>query len=225
MALDARRRQKKAEHRKAKQSAKKLAVKRRGESRAAATFKAIGSAPILHCFATDDIWTHGIGQVLVSRSLPGDCVAASVFLVDVYCLGVKDATFDVGARGHYDLEVYGWLRSAYSLTKLKPACTRKLVEGAVSFAADLGLPAHPDYGKAKLIFGDIDPGACEQEFAYGRDGKPFFVAGPYDTAARCKRIVDALTKRCGPNGFHLIVPQATTELLPIFEGRTIEFDD
>ncbi|MEX2285451.1 MAG: hypothetical protein WD648_00100 [Planctomycetaceae bacterium] len=224
MALDARRRQKKAEHRKAKQSAKKLAMKRRGESRATETLKTIGSASVLHCYATDDVWTHGIGQVLVSRSLPGDCVAASIFLLDVFCLGVKDATFDVGSRGHYDLNLYGRLRSAFTFTKLHPACARKLVEGAVAYAADLGLAAHADYGKAKVIFGDIDPGACEQEFAYGRDGKPFFVAGPYDTAARCKRIVDTLTKRCGPGGFHFLVPQANTELLPL-EDRALTFDE
>ncbi len=224
MALDARRRQKKAEHRKARQSAKKLAVKRRDESRATATLNAIGSAPVLHCFATDDVWTQGIGYVLLSRSLPGNQVACTVFLLDVFCLGVKDATFDVGSRGHYDLDVIGRLRSAFSMTKLQPACTRKLVEGAVAFAADLGLAAHPDYGKAKAIFGDIDAEACAQEFAYGQDGKPFFVAGPYDTAARCKRIIGTLTERCGPNGFHFLVPQANTELLP-FEDRALTFDE
>jgi hypothetical protein len=40
---------------------------------------------------------------------------------------------------------------------------------------------------------------------FGKDGKPFFMSGPYDTPARCRRIIDTLTRRCGPEGFHYTV--------------------
>ena len=63
------------------------------------------------------------------------------------------------------------------------------------------LPPHRDYPKAKRIFGDVDPNACGDEFVYGKDGKPFFIAGPHDGPSRCRQIIDTLTARCGAEAF------------------------
>ena len=38
-----------------------------------------------------------------------------------------------------------------------------------AYAAGLGLQPHPDYHKAKLLFGDIDPSACQDEFEFGKE--------------------------------------------------------
>ncbi|MFQ5825644.1 MAG: hypothetical protein ACE5JB_16520, partial [bacterium] len=87
-------------------------------------------------------------------------------------------------------------------------------EGAVAYAKDLGFSPHPDYRIANKILGDIDPDVCPMSFEFGKDGKPFFIAGPYDTPKKCKMIMDTLTKRCGQDGFHYMVP-ADNELLEL----------
>jgi hypothetical protein len=224
MALDAQRRQKKMERRAAKQKAKKLAVKQRTEQGAARTLQAVSSAPVLHCCASGDPSSEGMQQVLVGRALPNGRVAFAVFLLDLYCLGVKDAMFNILPLEDFELKVFGPLKARYRLRKLEPACARKLVEGAVEYARDLGFPPHADYGKAKLIFGDIDPSACSAVFQYGKDGKPLFVAGPYDNPARCERIVRTLNARCGADGFHFLVPVQQEEPLAI-ESISGLFDD
>jgi hypothetical protein len=53
------------------------------------------------------------------------------------------------------------------------------------------------------MFGDIDPASCPDVIEYGgEDGKPFYVAGPYDDV---DRVMNQLTLKLGPHGFHFIV--------------------
>lgn len=79
------------------------------------------------------------------------------------------------------------------------------MEGAAAYARGLGFSPHPNYHKAKLLFGTIDPGECAEEFEFGKDGMPFFISGPNDTVERCRQIVSTLTHSCGPGGFHYFV--------------------
>jgi hypothetical protein len=102
--------------------------------------------------------------------------------------------------------LYGKLARRGIPIQLKPECARKLVEGAVQYALDLGLPPHVDYRTAKLIFGDISSEACAEEYAFGKDGKPFFIAGPHDSPARCEQILRTLRNHCGLEGHHFLIP-------------------
>src|SRR4029077_20110405 len=97
-------------------------------------------------------------------------------------------------------------RPGGGMVKMEPACARKLVEGAVAYAHELGFAPHPDYQTAKVIFGDIDSSQCEEEFEYGKDGKPFFFAGPNDSPARCRQILDTLARTRGQGNFHFTMP-------------------
>lgn len=218
MALDQRKRQRKLEKRKAKQKSQQRAVALRQPRDLSAQLRRTADAPFLHCVTIADLWREGIGHVLVSRKLPNQQVAFVNFLLDIYCLGVKNVIVDIAAKDRYEREMYGKLRREYELKRLSPECARKLVEGAVDYAADLGLSPHRDYRKGRVIFGDVDATACSREFEYGQDGKPLFIAGPHDGPARCQRIMETLTASCGPDGFHFIMPLggplSGTDMLP-----------
>lgn len=206
MAIDQRKHQKKLERRKAKQKAERRELARRESQGLPTLLKQASAEPILHCCMTSEIWQAGIGHVLVSRQCRNGKVAFAVFLVDVFCLGVKNTMADIASRTRYDAELFQKLMGKYESVPLKPECARKLVEGAVNYASDLGFSPHPDYRAAKLIFGDVSAEACTVEYVFGKDGKPFFFAGPHDDEARCERILRTLNRRCGPDGHHFIVP-------------------
>ena len=57
-----------------------------------------------------------------------------------------------------------------------------------------GLAAAKDTHVIEGIFGDVDPAACTETFTFGRDGEPFFVSGPNDTAARIRSVELTLAK-------------------------------
>ncbi len=200
MALDEKKRQKKLAKKKAKRKTV-AAAKKKAAGRFGLTADEIRDAPVHECLMTRELFDHGLGSVILSRKMPGGDIAAGLFLVDVYCLGVKDAFFTLRTEADYEKMMDGQY-DRESLETLHPTCARKLVEGSVAYASDLGLNPHKDFAAARRIFGDLDPDACPRTFEYGKDGKPFYMSGPHDTPARSRKIINTLTKKVGEGNFH-----------------------
>jgi len=167
------------------------------------------SCPVYECLSSGSISESGIGNVMMARRFPDTTIGFAVFLVDVYCLGVKDAMFASMTRDQYAMSIDA-LRSRENLVPMDPCCARKLVERSIAYAKRLGFTPHSDYVLAKPLLADIDTEACETEFEFGRDGKPFYVAGPNDSPAKVKRIINTLSRRVGRDGFNFLVPGEST---------------
>ncbi len=159
------------------------------------------SAPIYKSFVADEVFDHGLGYVVVSR-LSGAEVAAGIFLVDAYCLGVKDAMAMLKPRAFFD-DFIGSV--PMRMRAVEPAYAKKLVQDAIAYARDLGFEPHPDYRLPRRMLNDIDASECAVEFTFGKDGKPLFVSGPNDSEARSKQIIDTLQRRCGPDGYNFMM--------------------
>ncbi len=218
MAINPRKRQKqlekKAGKRKALQAARKAA---HGGSIWSSTkqLAVAGNSPIHECLVPEGLFKIGIGNVIVSRKLPNGDIGVSFFLVDVYCLGVKNAFFQVTTETEY-LRTVGRIGGEEKLVSVEPSYARKLVEKAEGYAKQAGFDPHPDYRSARKIFGDIDAAICPTDFTFGKDGMPFFVSGPNDTPAKCRKIMDTLSRRFGPDGFHfqMVGTEEPTESQP-----------
>jgi hypothetical protein len=143
--------------------------------------------------------------VVVSRYSGSGLVAAGVFLIDAYCLGVKDAFALLKPRAEYEQMLDG-MRQAVTLRRVEPAYAKKLVVGAIAYARNLGFEPHEDYELPSKVLADIDETACQTEFTFGQDGKPLFIAGPNDTPERCQQVIDTLHRRFGPEGYHFMMP-------------------
>jgi hypothetical protein len=223
MAMDPRKRQRKLEKQKAKKQAERREQAHRDSQGFAQRLQAAAGAPLLHCCMYKNIWQGGIGQILISRTLPNGSVAFACFLVDVYCLGVKNAYSGIRSRLEYEEKLYNDLRDRFELINVKPESARKLIEGAVQYAEKIGLVPHADYHTAKLIFGDISAASCVEKFTYGKDGKPLFIAGPRDDQYHCRHIMKTMESHCGPDGYHYIVP--VDESSPMLREEDVEFVD
>jgi yecA family protein len=168
----------------------------------------------------------GMTQVVVTRTDDAGWLQAGVFLVDLYCLGVKDAfVADMPATDWP--ETLDRIIPAPDRVALHPACARKLVEGAVVYTEALGFAPHRDYKKARRVFGSVNSRDCPETFSYGKGGKPFFVAGPNDDEERIDLVMRVLTAKLGEDGFHYVLPTepgdsdefAREELLEFFRAR------
>ncbi len=162
-------------------------------------------APIADVFVPQSLFQQGMGSVWFSRRMADGRYAVSVFLIDAYCLGVKNALNALVQPDDYARRLETMRRSSPDYTREHPAYARKLVERAAAYAKDLGFDPHPDYKLARLIFGDVDASTCPAGFTFGREGKPFFFSGPNDTPKDQKRILQTLEKRCGPDGFDYLL--------------------
>ena len=151
-------------------------------------------------FCQSNLFVSGFGGVVIARYKSGGRVEAGVFLLDMFCMGVKNAFF---VRCH-ESEVGEVVERACAGGSSDPATEhsgawgRKLIEDGVTYARRLGFAPHPDYKQAARVMGGINPKECSETFVFGSAGKPMFIAGPNDSEAKCKRIVNILTKKLGP---------------------------
>lgn len=157
-------------------------------------------------FWPEDLFRQGIGWVLIARfKSAGRRVLAGVFLVDVFCLGVKMASYEKCDAQDYAQRIRDHYRSRFLMVPADPGCARQLVEQAVQYAQALGFAAHPDYKKATRVFEGLPAKQPPQPFAFGRNGKPFYCRGPKETEGHARRILWQLEKRCGPGNYDYLV--------------------
>jgi hypothetical protein len=139
----------------------------------------------------------GIVLVLVARAGRGDRVSVCGYLVDTFCLGVKNT---IGPERMRKRDLPSFVR-LYFVAFPSPALrapielAQHLVHGAVAFAAGLGFDPHPDFAATRGHVGELaEPCA----FTFGREGRPLYVAGPNDDPVA---VMEQLRAAVGRDGF------------------------
>jgi hypothetical protein len=139
----------------------------------------------------------GVALVLVARAGRRDQVRVCGYLVDTFCLGVKNT---VGPKPMRRRDLPGFVR-AYFAVFPAPALNAPLelaqhvVHGAVAFAAGLGLDPHPEFAHVREQLGELgEPCAI----TFGRRGRPLYVPGAHDDPIA---ILRALKASVGSEGF------------------------
>jgi hypothetical protein len=131
-----------------------------------------------------------------------------VYLVDAYCLGVKNA---IGPDEMKDQALRRLTDHVFSGYQAPPVLApielvRDLVLGAVEYAHGLGFAPHPDFEQARAHLG---PWTGPSAIAFGCDGKPTYVEGPHDDPSHVLR---TLRYAVGRNGFDYTVALDVDEL-------------
>lgn len=204
MAVNQRKRQKKLAKKKAKRKAHKKTTGKGG------LHSFLVQAPIYETLVSKGLFESGVGTAIFSRELPDGSLGMASFLLDTYCLGIKDSHLGFFPRSDY-IALIQRMEENQKFESVSPAHLRKLVENCGAYARNLGFAPHKGYAKAKKIFGDTDASDCSAEFQFGQEGKPLFVAGPYDTPSRCARIMRTLRESCGEDGFHFVMPEGEVD--------------
>ncbi|MGW9207393.1 hypothetical protein ACWGR4_10420 [Embleya sp. NPDC055664] len=144
----------------------------------------------------------GFAQVLIARRERASRVTVCGFLVDVYCLGVKDAGGpQVMGGGSLDAYVRDYYR-AFGRPPLRISLdqAQSIVHGGVAYARALGFEPAPDFAQVSVHLGE--PGPAAPRIGFGRQGKPFYINGPRDDA---QKIVRTLERTCGAGDYDYLV--------------------
>ena len=153
-----------------------------------------------------NLFDSGCGYLVVSRFKADGRVEAGFFLLDVFCLGAKDAGFhQFSSITDYQEGLLDRLFPDGNSVRMTPEAARKLTEDAVSYARGLGFSPGADYKKASRVFGGITTANCDEQFVFGQNDKPLYIQGPSDSPACVERILRVLEARCGEDGYHYIV--------------------
>lgn len=170
----------------------------------ATRIRRMAGAPIHSCLISETLFELGKGYLFLARKAADGRTALAVFLLDVYCVGVKDVILRLEEASAIErfLESLG---QAEPMVAIEPTRARKLLRDLVAWSRSIGLAPHPDYAAAEPLFGDVSADASDESFSFGKDGKPFLITGPTDTPARIRKRIEALRRTVGDGGFDYIL--------------------
>jgi hypothetical protein len=189
--------------RKAQKRKQVLAQKRRAEvleaSLPARVLRA-ARAPIQHCFLSESLFEIGIGTLVLARGVTRNHLEFSSFLLDTFCLGIKDVMFE-SVDGEVFEDYMEMTEAESPMVDVDPAYARKLLRDLAAWSKSIGFAPHRDFAAVERMFGDVSADASEENFRFGRDGKPVYIPGPTDTGPLIQRRIAQLRNILGDDGF------------------------
>jgi hypothetical protein len=178
--------------------------------------------PVLGCWTQPGWDQSGLAVVVVARRQPDGPVVFGTFLVDYYCLGVKDAYCNADVpNGRFVNEYLPRMLMDERPLEITPDLAHELIYGSIEFAARWGFRPHPDFKLAQQVLDPPEDHPLSDQIQFGKDGKPFYVSGPHDNV---NAIMRQLARTAGEGHFDFMtrLDQSPFELLPDDDEETEE---
>ena len=156
--------------------------------------------PIIQCLIPADWRNSGLANVIITREQPDGRIVFGNFLVDIFCLGVKNCFVKANmTKSEYEAKFL-----APTEEKMGPfvdcdvALAHAVVYGAVDYARSLGFEPHPDYAKCRSFLEPKERLGSLPYVEFGKDGKPFYISGPNDDA---EYVLETLSQNVGEGNY------------------------
>lgn len=162
----------------------------------------------------------GLMNIYVIRQHPQGSFTMGVYLIDTWCVGVKDATwmFNVTSEEINDLL---FRVGAILPQEITYAEAHNWVYGALAFAAEVGIKPHQDFSVAQYILEEDDDNVPLIEYEFGRNGRYcLFSHGSLEAS----HYLPALNKHLGPDGYDLIVSDSPHPYADKYDYNSDETD-
>jgi len=160
--------------------------------------------PVMECLVSGG-WANGksLATIVVARRQGSrGSVAMATFLMDLQCLGGKNAFACLLSPSQYRgtcataLKYQGPVEISLDLAA-------KIVHEGIAYARSLGFEPHPDFARTLPMLHGAHPENCTERVPLGGpDGKPLFIQGPDDDAVR---ILDRLERGVASAEYGLVV--------------------
>jgi hypothetical protein len=201
-----RRQQKQLAKQKAKRQARQRQIARDSSRNPAIRLKDADNWPVSGCFVPESLWELGIGNLLIARRMPDGHYACGIFLLDVFCLGVKNALWNIRDEQGFN-SLRAELATRGRLNLVAPEYFAKLVYRAADYARAWGFAPHHDFRNVQRLLAGIDPSLCSEEFQFGSEGKPLYIRGPNESPERARVIATRIEARGGDFAIPLTSPE------------------
>lgn len=161
------------------------------------------SYPLVGCWTQRNWDRAGLAVVVVARRQPDGHIIFGTFLVDYYCLGVKDAYTRVNVPYSVFLhDALPHMIPGSDAIEITPALAHEIIYGGIEYAARFGFRPHPDFRTAQDVLDPLEQHPRSGTVTFGKDGKPFYISGPHD---KPRMIVDQLVRAVGVGNFDYLV--------------------
>lgn len=159
--------------------------------------------PIGKCYIAPTTWQeNGMAHVIVTRVRPSGNLIMASFLVDTFCLGVKDAWYNENITP-YDFEKHlDKYHNGMDVEEISYNEAHNLIYGAIAFAEEGGIKPSKDFDPAGYILEEDTDDVPLIEFEFGKDGKHLLMVSP---SRKEMPYFNTLKENLGDN-FHYVMP-------------------
>lgn len=135
--------------------------------------------PLGKCYIAPPDWQEsGMAHVIVTRVRPSCNLIMGAFLVDTFCLGVKDAGYHENMTPS-DFEGYlNNYKRGMGLEEISYNEAHNIIYGAMAFAEEGGIKPAKEFDPAGYILEEDTEDIPLIEYNFGKNGKHFLVVNP-----------------------------------------------
>ena len=161
--------------------------------------------PFEGCWVQEDWKQAGLAVVVVARRQPNGNIAFGNYLVDYYCLGLKDTYYhvDIPASVFRHEALPTMYRSTSGPISIPPELAHEIIYGGIDYAAQFHFRPHRDFRDSQYLLDPPEMHPRTGQVAFGKDGQPFYIAGPHDHP---DAIMRQLLRTAGEGHFHYLMP-------------------
>lgn len=172
--------------------------------------------PLEACLINSDWEEHGLAVVAVLRRHPKGTITAGIFMVDIFCLGVKDC-FYLFSEPREVIEENLSLIPVGNFYEEEYEKVHNIIFNAIDFAASFNVSPHKDFQLAKYILEPEDSIEFMETPVGGKNGQPVFVTTR--DYPQNSMVIAKLKKHFGEGGFSMLFND------PVWEEDDDSWDD
>lgn len=135
--------------------------------------------PIGKCYIAPPDWQEsGMAHIIVTRMRPSGNVVMAAFLVDTFCLGVKDASYHENMPSSIFEDYLNNYKKGMGLKEISYNEAHNIIYGAMAFAEEGGIKPAKEFDPAGYILEEDSEDIPLIEYDFGKNGKHFLVVNP-----------------------------------------------
>lgn len=160
--------------------------------------------PITECWISTDWQEAGICSIVVARKHGTGNMTFGIYLVDTNCLGLKNSNpvFNKPYYIYADLLDKIFPEHEDDKVAIDYALAHNIIYGAIAYAKDLGFKPEKDWALSQMILEEDTEDVPLVDVEFGKNGKPFFMNGPYDNIQKC---LLTLNKSVGQGNYDTLI--------------------
>lgn len=162
--------------------------------------------PVYECWVNKGWDKDQLAHVIVARKHVTGNITFGIYLVDLKCLGVKDAIYQFNVPHFEYLEHLEATNEnmAINLEKISYVLAHNIIYAGIEFAEEYGFEPYKDFAVAKYILEEDNEDIEIIDIECGINGMPFYVRGPLDSELRANQLIDQLEKTAGPGNYEFV---------------------
>ncbi len=156
--------------------------------------------PLDKCYISTNWEEQGLITLVVTRKHLNGHFSCGLFLVDMFCLGVKETIFLFNEYEKY-FDLIRVLTEEEGIEECTYTLAHNIIYGAIAYAEDLGFQPSEKFNTTQKILEEDDDRVELMEIKFGLSGKPAIFL---ENEVHPEKIIAILEKNVGPEGYTII---------------------